>query len=335
MEKISGDIYRFTAGEENAYFINGDTKILIDGVRCEYEREYLEAVSEITDFRGIDYYVVNKTEQNHSGTFEAVLKKNPDITVIASTAGLKFLSEMTELKFNQMLAKDNMELGVNGGVMKFILAPYTNSPDFMVTVYKNTVFFADSFYELMPKGASDALMKSLADENIDLTLSGTAGFDFKGLFSEDKSAAETLILYSSTYGNTERMAKTVQDICRRRGMTAELYDINAIGEKDAAKMIDECENLIIGINTINADAPKKLWRIIGETDKLSNKFKKCMLFGTYGWSGEGLYYVEKHLKMFRYNVFDKPFGAVFKLKTAETDKFAKYVNDFVKFVKNP
>ena len=336
MEKIFEGIYRFTAGGDNAYLIKGETNVLIDGVREEYAEEYISAVAKTAPFSDIKYIVINHSEPNRSGTLRAVLRENPDITVIASTAGLKFLSDLIDGGFHSMLAKDGMEMEINGGKMKFTYVPYMNWPDSMVTLYKNALFTCDLFdgeSEFSEKYI-DAAVEEIKKLDYKHILPGSG--DFFGehgptaVFSVKNKRDTALILYSSVYGTTREMAEIVEKSLG--GIKTEMYDIADIDEITAAEKINKCRALILGVNTINGDAPKKLWSIIGRTDKQSNKGKPCMMFGSRGWGGEGLYYIEHHLKMLRYDVYKKPFAAALRLKDADRAALKKFAAEFAEHI---
>ena len=344
MQRIADDIYRFSAGNDNAYLITGETNVLIDGVRKEYAEEYIKSVSETVNISEIEYIIINHSEPNRSGTLEAILRENPDITVIASTAGLKFLSELIDCKFKSMLAKDGMELDINGKTMKFIYVPYIDWPDSMATLYGKTLFSCDLFScdedgdclsyinaHFSPRNLAAAL-EILNQQEYELVLQGSGEPHTNGptaIYGVGKNDT-VLILYSSAYGTTKEMAEIISEVFGDAKI--EMYDIDEIDADEAAEKINNCRALALGVNTINADAPKKLWDIIGKTDKLSNKRKPCMLFGSYGWGGEGLYYIEHHLKMLRYDIFRKPFAVMLRLKTSDCDALKKYASDYIEYI---
>lgn len=346
MEKITDDIYRFSGGDDNAYLIKGETNVLIDGVRAEYAEEYIKSVSETVNISDIKYIVINHSEPNRSGTLDAVLRENPDITVIASTAGLKFLGDLVESGFKSMLAKDGMELELNGKVMKFVYIPYINWPDSMVTIYDKALFSCDFFSRDKCSDYLTYASKYFSAQNFKAAAETIRGIEYEfvlqgsgtplalegplNFYFTDSKNDPVLILYSSAYGTTKKMAEIVGEVFG--DIKTEMYNIDEIDADAAAEKINNCRALVLGVNTINADAPKKLWSIIGKTDKLSNKRKPCMLFGAYGWSNEGLYYIEHHLKMLRYDIFKKPFEVVLKLKPSDCDALKTYAADFVGYI---
>ena len=67
--------------------------MIFEGNKAGFEEEYLTHMSSLADFKDIKYLVVAHTEPDHSGAIEALLKKNPNITVIASLAGMNNLKK--------------------------------------------------------------------------------------------------------------------------------------------------------------------------------------------------------------------------------------------------
>lgn len=349
MKLLKDNIYVFSRNNNNAYLIKEEDAVLIDGVECEFGEEYISAVKEIIPFEKIKYIVINHCEGNRAGTINAVLKENPDIKVIASTAGLKFLKRICDMEFSEILAKDNMTLNDRGD-LRFLLTPNINWPDSMLTIYKGNLFSSDLFGTVdgdMLKYSDEHLygreeyVKSaiikLSDFNIDTIYQGsgipigTKDIPDVMYFSKKKNN-DILILYSSLYGNTEEMAKTVYKTFCDNSVNTKLLDINKFSTEEIAKHIDNCLALVVGTNTVNADAPEKMWEIFAKSDKLLNKRKPCMIFGSYGWSGEGAYYLEKYLKLLRYNVFEKPYLTAFKMNEEEKKELKSLTENFIEFL---
>ncbi|MCD8390663.1 MAG: hypothetical protein LUD03_02340 [Firmicutes bacterium] len=344
MENIRDDIHKFSRGDINAYLIGKD--ILIDGVGAQYFDEYLVEVESFAGIGNIKYAVVNHCEPNRCASLIKLLDINPNITVIASTAGLKFLSRLIEKPFKQILAKDGMCLDLCGRTLKFILAPYLNWPDSMLTLYGGALFSCDLFSgndcaeyfadNLMTRSDYARLaLGKLKSEKFDLILPAEGGAKTSGVIKDyeellHKNSDRAVMVYHSMYGYTYEMSKIVKEIFSGE---LEIYNAAEDGAENIASAVNGCSALIIGTDTINADAPESIWNVVAKTDKIINKQKPCMLFGSYGWGGEGLYFLETHLKMLKYKMFKKPFGAEFKLNDDEKREFIKYIKEFESIVK--
>lgn len=129
----------------NAYLIKGEKNVLIDTVHESFLDEYLENVESIVPWKEIDYIVINHTEPDHSGSLQRILQINPDITIIASAAGSKFLKNLTNIDFKNIVAKDGDAIDIGNGELRFIIAPNLHWPDSMFTYYskQKMVFTCD------------------------------------------------------------------------------------------------------------------------------------------------------------------------------------------------
>ena len=98
---------------------------------CE---DYFDKIREIIPLESIDYVICNHTEPDHSGSLVELIRLNPDITVIASAAGIKNLNSITNTQFHAQVAKDGDTLDLGADlVLKFIIAPNLHWPDSMFT----------------------------------------------------------------------------------------------------------------------------------------------------------------------------------------------------------
>ena len=76
----------------NAYIVkSGDKTILIDTVKRQYFKYYLENIQTVCDLKEIDYLIMNHIEPDHSGSFPLVLEYLPNAEIIASSKGVEIL----------------------------------------------------------------------------------------------------------------------------------------------------------------------------------------------------------------------------------------------------
>ena len=132
----------------NSYIVQGEKTAIIDGVPENLSDEFIKNIEEILPIKNIDYIVCNHTEPDHSGSVRKVIEKNSDITVIGTIAAIKNLKEITNMTFNEMIAKDGevLDLG-KGKQLKFIITPNLNWPDTMMTyeLDEKVLFSCDVF----------------------------------------------------------------------------------------------------------------------------------------------------------------------------------------------
>lgn len=132
----------------NSYVVKGSEKTaLIETSKLEFVDDYIKAVSEICDFKEIDYLIMNHSEPDHAGSICKILELNPEITIVASAVGLNFISEIVNCAFNKLVAKEQLELDLGDKKLQFIMAPNLHWPDTMYTYCPEltTLFTCDSF----------------------------------------------------------------------------------------------------------------------------------------------------------------------------------------------
>lgn len=118
----------------NAYLIKGEKTALVEAVHETFCEDYLEQIRELTPISEIDYVIFNHTEPDHSGCLYELFRENPNITVVATNAGIKNIGGITNMTFQSMAVKDKDTLDLGGGiVLEFAVAPNLHWPDSMFT----------------------------------------------------------------------------------------------------------------------------------------------------------------------------------------------------------
>lgn len=143
--------------------------------------------------------------------------------------------------------------------------------------------------------------------------------------NEKKTAA---IFYVSAYGYTEKLAETIREELLKQGLAVHFYNVI---ESDPAEMMEKlhtADALLFGSPTINRNALKPIWDTISSMDLINMRNKPVMVFGSYGWSGEGTQLLEQHLTAMRLKVFEKPFTCVFKPTEEKLEELRQYTSRF-------
>lgn len=122
----------------NAYLITGKNNILIETVHEDYFDEYINNIRCLIDISDVDYVVINHTELDHSGSLAKILELNPNITVICTMAGEKYLKSIMNKDFKCKIVKHGEKLEISpGSELEFIVSPLLHWPDSMMTYYSN------------------------------------------------------------------------------------------------------------------------------------------------------------------------------------------------------
>ena len=97
------------------------------------------------------------------------------------------------------------------------------------------------------------------------------------------------VFYTSAYGNTRLLAQRIaQGIREVSGAEAELYDIIDHDLCKLCQLLNESDGFAVGTPTINRDAVPPVWQLLSGVDAIGCQKKPFVVFGSYGWSGEGV-----------------------------------------------
>lgn len=134
----------------NSYVVTGTDRVaLIDAVRIDEVREFLNNLAEIAGDRTIDYLVINHMEPDHSGSIPEVIRAYPNIRIVgnAQTIGMVkgFYHIDDDSRFIEV--KENSTLDLGGRDLRFYLTPMVHWPETMVTYLADSklVFSGDAF----------------------------------------------------------------------------------------------------------------------------------------------------------------------------------------------
>lgn len=134
---------------------------------------------------------------------------------------------------------------------------------------------------------------------------------------KDPSKKLILVVYASMYGNTKKMAEAVAKGASTINTEVKLYDATNVSTELMRCDLESADGILLGSPTLNGDALKPLWDIMGVLFSVNIKMKKCATFGTYGWSGEATRLMEDRLKGLKLTVVQSPLKVL--LVPAEED----------------
>jgi len=128
-----------------------------------------------------------------------------------------------------------------------------------------------------------------------------------------KTCPQIPIFYATAYGNTGRLAHAIQegilDVLPQANCRA--ININEIEIAKAAELMNASDAFLIGSMTINRDAVPPIMQLLSMADAINIAKRPCAVFGTYGWSGEGVPHVAERLKSLRCSVYEEQFRVQF------------------------
>ena len=105
------------------------------------------SIQEICSLDEIDYLIVNHTEPDHAGTIPLLLERNPNITVVGSTSGITFVTNIIKREFKSLVVKKGDTLDLGDRKLEFYPMPNLHWPDTMFTFdpVDRTLFTCDFF----------------------------------------------------------------------------------------------------------------------------------------------------------------------------------------------
>jgi flavorubredoxin len=320
----------------NSYLVRGKNKIaIIDTVKGKRSEEYLAKIRQLVDPKEVDYYIINHTEPDHSGSLELMLKLSPKAVVFSTQAAKTFLGNLIHAPFESHVVKDGETLDLGGRTLRFIIAPFLHWPDTMFTLLEEDgmLFTCDAF------GAHYCGNSIYADEVSDFTDEMKFYFDClvrpfkdKALSAIDKVSGEKIemicpshgpirrkdlqevignyvrwstpagpekkvaIFYLSPHGNTEKMAKAVAKGASSQGVAVEVCHITKHTANEIRDLMESADALVFGSPTINRDVPKPMWEVLSCLSMVKLRTSIAGVFGSYGWSGEACKIAEERLK---------------------------------------
>ena len=149
----------------NSYLLKTkDGVAVFEGSKEKTEKEYLEHIASLADFKDIKYLFVTHTEPDHSGAIKALLEKNPEITIVASQGALINLDHILRHDFKKHVAREGEVLEFGGYHFRFVSGIMLHWPDVMFTYIeeKKALVSCDAFG--CHYAFDDILLSKLTDE---------------------------------------------------------------------------------------------------------------------------------------------------------------------------
>lgn len=356
----------------NSYLIDDEKVAIIDSVKDGYFEESLDKIKGVIGERKVDYIIVQHTELDHTGSLSKLLEVYPDAVVVASTAAIKYLKEITNRDFNSKVALEDISLGKN--TLHFISAPNLHWPDTMFTYVKEEkiLFTCDfmgchyspvncitdacsgDYFEEM-KYYFDVIMgpfKSFVNKGLDkiedlefdivAPSHGPIHLDDVKMYIdlyrkwakvEEIKEKNIQIFYVSAYGNTEAMGKYLAKKINDAGIKAKAHEITSMKLTDIVALIEKASGIIIGSPTINQDAVKPAWDLLSLVCPITNRGKVAAAFGSYGWSGEGTAMLTERLRSLKFKVLPEGLKFNFVPDIKEFAAADSFVEEYIKLLK--
>lgn len=113
---------------------------------------------------------------------------------------------------------------------------------------------------------------------------------------------QVALFYLSAYTNTLSMAKKIEEGLISEGASVQLYDLENMNLEEIHDTVVMSKVILLGSPTINKTMVKPLWDLFSTIDPMANQGKIAGVFGSFGWSGEGISMAESILKSMNFKM---------------------------------
>jgi len=254
---------------------------------------------------------------------------------LPGAANLRAAFPDSDLKIMTMRGKETLDLG-KGHQLKFVPMPSPRWPSGLCTydqqtqiLYTDKLFGAnvcgDEAYDedwdvlkddqryyydcLMAPQAThvQAALEKLSELSVRMYATGHGPLIRYGLIELTKayeawSLAQTdreitvALLYASAYGNTATLAQAIALGLTKGGVGVKSINCEFAQSDEIRAAVENSDGFIIGTPTIGGNAPTPIHTALGTVLSISDNSKLAGVFGSYGWSGEAIDFVEGKLR---------------------------------------
>lgn len=148
----------------------------------------------------------------------------------------------------------------------------------------------------------------------------------------DEIKKDVVLVYASSYGYTANMAAYIKDKLNDSGLHVHEYsvDVNNFAKlkPEILKKIEGSHGLMVGSTTINSDAVPIISELLINLNPIVHNRKVAGVFGSYGWSGEGVTNVDERFRQLKYPKIE-PYKWKFKPSKEDFDNIEVFINAFI------
>jgi flavorubredoxin len=303
----------------NSYLIIGNEKtVLIDSVDPKMTETLL---FQLKDIEKIDYIVSHHTEQDHSGSIPAVLKKYPSAKVLATKKGKEMLVDHLLISPDKIqIVEDEEEISLGDKTLKFIHTPWVHWPETMVTylIEDKILFSCDFFgshlattdlyvkdeglvYEAAKRYFAEIMLpfsniirkniKKVKKLEIQLIAPSHGPIYDKPSFiidayeewTSDTPKNVVVIPYVSMHGSTKTMVEYLVSALVKKGVTVHQFDLAVVDIGKLAITLVDAATVILGTPTVHAGPHPLAVYATYLLNALKPKIKLISVIGSYGW----------------------------------------------------
>lgn len=141
-----------------------------------------------------------------------------------------------------------------------------------------------------------------------------------------------VIPYVTSYGYTEILANKMAIQMRKEAFDVEVYNMTFEDRDMVVERMKIADGIFIGSPTMLGGALLPIWDLLIRINPFEDGIKKGSVFGSYGWSGEGITHIVTRLEQLKMKTIPA-FKLLFKPSDKEFDDFEEYVASCIELIK--
>lgn len=111
-------------------------------------------------------------------------------------------------------------------------------------------------------------------------------------WARGEAERKVLVVYDTMWGSTEKMAKAVLEGVASTGVPVKLFKLSSSDHNDIMKELMNARAIVLGSPTMNNGILPTMATMIEEMKALKPRNRVGVVFGSYGWGGGAIKYIE-------------------------------------------
>ncbi len=320
----------------NSYLILDEKTALIDVVKHGFTQEHISRINDVTNSSGIDYIIIGNYQMDHSGSLPFLMKRANNATIVATKESKKAIEKYHGGKWNFQIVGDGdcLELGKR----KLLFAEFEVSGNNILLTYSEQdkiLFSGDLFSQHIAsckrfstdieKLEFDALsyfvnylmpLNKLPDFTDVEFLAPSHGVIWRQntdkiikkyqSWIKGESKNKAIILYSSIWRGTEKMAYAIADGVAGAGSDTEVINYETCDPGYILTKLFESKTVAIGCPSFKGGVPPEISKIISLIELSGLKNKYLALFSCYSDMTSPINHLLKLVSKIDFKLFDNP-----------------------------
>ncbi|HMK45765.1 MAG TPA: FprA family A-type flavoprotein [Methanocella sp.] len=307
----------------NSYLVLGSEKTaLIDTVNPGFSDELCEKINCVGDVSRIDYLIMNHAEPDHASAVPVIMKISEHAVLIATRKGAEMAQLYFKVPKDRIkVVGDGDSLDLGGKTLHFIEAPWLHWPETMFTyLTEDRILFScdyfgahtaaglydDEVQDLIPlaqryfgeimmpyrrMGAKGLEKIRGLDIGIIAPAHGPVYRDPRRILDEydrwtaGETKAKAVIVYTSMWGSTKRMADALYQILSREGIEVRIFNLPYSDMGDIARELVDARAIVLGSPTVIGGLHPLSAHAASLVKVLKPPARYAAFIGSYGWGG--------------------------------------------------